>query len=229
MEKTKILVVEDEIIVALDIKDTLLSLGFEVTGLATNYEEAIESFHACRPDILLTDIYLEESQNGIEIVKTIQKLDAVPVIYLTAYSDEQTITKAAKTNPVNYIVKPFRRDDLKSAIILGLYKATHTTQIHAEIHCKPLGDHYYFDEIEKILYFQTVPIKLGPKEKALLSLLVEAKGNVVSFSTIEHFVWPEKSVTDSTLRALIYRLRTKLKPEFIETIPSVGCRLITPL
>lgn len=225
MEKTKILIVEDEAISAMEIEDALTELGFEVTDNVATYDEALESFAANKPDILLTDIYLEDSQNRIEIVKTIQKIDQVPVIYLTAFSDEDTINNAAKTNPVHYLVKPFKRDDLKSTILLGLYKARNAHVTHENIHGKPLGRNYYFDEEEQELYYQTRSIKLGIKEKDLLGILVANVGRTIPLKVIEDKIWPDAPVSDGALRNLLYRLRSKIYPELIETIPMQGCRL----
>ena len=123
MEKTKILIVEDETIVALDIKNALLKLGFEVTDMVTNYDDALRSASQKKPDILLTDIRLENSKNGVEIAKDIQKIHPTPIIYLTAFSDDETIIEAARTSPMGYMLKPFNRDELKSNILLAVRRS----------------------------------------------------------------------------------------------------------
>ena len=122
MNNTKILIIEDETIVALDIKRIVKNLGYEVTDTVTNFESAINSVEKNRPDIILSDINLNSDKNGIDIIETIQKKDFIPTIYITAYSDELTIQRAIKTNPMGYILKPFRKDDIKSALLLTIYK-----------------------------------------------------------------------------------------------------------
>ncbi len=229
MEKTKILIVEDETIVALDIKNALIKLGFEVTGMVTNYDDALKSAKSNRPDILLSDIRLENSKNGIEIAQEIQKIAPTPIIYLTAFSDDETISDAIKTNPISYMIKPFKRDELKLNILLAKYKMTKSNEVTIPNDCIKLGFGFYFHEKDKILYFENMSIKLSQKEKELLSILIDAKGQIVTLETLEYLLWSEKPVSSSTLRTLLYRLRAKLEHKLIETIPSVGCRLVPHL
>ena len=89
-----------------------------------------------------------------------------------------------------------------------------------------IGNGYYFDIYHQSLFYQDIPMKLGLKEKKLLTILLEARGNIVSFDQLIYEIWSEETVSDSTLRTLIYRLRTKLEHRLIETIPSFGCKLI---
>lgn len=225
MKKTKILIVEDETIVALDIKHALIHLDFEVTDMVTNYDDAMASAYKNIPDLLLTDIHLEHSKNGIEIARDIQNISSIPIIYLTAFSDDLTISEAVKTEPMSYMLKPFKRDELKSNIMIAIYKMNQSKEKKIPKNCIKLGFGFYFDQKGKILYFEDIPIKLSPKEKEFLSVLVEANGKLVTFETLEHFIWPEVTVSESTLRTLIYRLRTKLEHKLIETIPSSGLKL----
>lgn len=229
MKKTKILIVEDETIVALDIQHALIRLNFEVTDMVTNYDDALQSAKNKIPDILLTDIRLKNSKNGIEIAKDIQKIAQIPIIYLTAFSDDETIREAVKTDPISYMLKPFKRDELKSTILLAIHKISQSKQGQIPNNCKKLGLGFYFHEQDKILYFDNIVIKLSQKEKELLSVLIEAKGQIVTLNTLENFIWSEGAVSNSALRTLLYRLRAKLEHKLIETIPSVGFRLIPSL
>lgn len=225
MNKIKILVVEDETIVALDIKSALEKLNFEVTNCVTNEKETLLSISKEVPDIILMDIYLENSKDGIQITKEIQKIQNIPVIYLTAYSDEDTINKAIETNPVGYLLKPFKREELKSTILLAFYKINQSNKLNITNNCIDLGFNYYYDIKNQILFYKNIPIKLSLKEKHLLTILVEAKGSLISFIEIEYLIWPDGSVSNSALRTLIYRLRSKLEYKLIETLPSIGCKL----
>ncbi len=225
MNKTKILIVEDEIIVALDIKNTIIKLGFQVTNTVTNNIDAINSVKEETPDIILMDINLENSKSGIETAIDIQRIKDIPIIYLTAYSDDVTITKAIKTNPIGYLLKPFKREELKSTIMLGLYKIGKKEQSAINNNCVPIGSEYYYDSINNNLYYKDTPIKLSVKERHLLKILIEGKGKIITFEEIEYSIWPESPISNSTLRTLIYRLRVKLEYKFIETIPAFGCKL----
>lgn len=225
MKKAKVLIVEDETIVALDIKSVLIELDFEVTDFVKNHDKAIVSVLDNKPDIILMDINLKNSKDGIETVKDIQLIENIPIIYLTAYSDELTINRAIKTNPISYLLKPFKREELKSTILLGLYKINQSNHIKIKNNCIYLGYNYYFDLENGILFYNNIPIKISTNEKKLLTILVEARGSIISLREIEYYIWPDSSVSNSTIRTLLYRLRSKLEYKLIETIPSIGFKL----
>ncbi|WP_321312767.1 response regulator [Halarcobacter sp.] len=220
-----ILVVEDQTIVALDIKKTLESLNFKVTAIASDYNTALNSVRINKPDLILMDINLGSGKDGIETIEKIHTIEKIPVIYITAFSDEITIERAIKTEPICYIIKPFKREELKSNIQLGLYKIKKETKENVspkEIH---IGLDYYYNFQENNLYFKNFPISLSKKENLLLRILIEAENKIVPFKEIEERIWPNTEVSTSTLRTLIYRLRSKLEHKIIETIQKVGCRL----
>ena len=227
MPKTKILIVEDESIVALDIKRILTNLQYEVTNMASDYFSAIQSIQENRPDIILMDINLGKGKDGIQTVEDIQINHNIPVIYITAYGDENTINRAVATNPMGYLLKPFKKDEIKSIILLTLYKLNQINDFNKNINHHNLGSNYYYDLDNEILFYKNNPLKLSIKERKLLTILVEAKGRIVSFREIEYILWPDSPICDSTLRTLIYRLRTKLEYKIIETISSVGCKIIS--
>jgi PAS domain S-box-containing protein len=118
----KILIVEDEIIVAWDIKETLEKLGHTVVDLAISGEEAIRSVTSDRPDLVLMDIRLEGEMDGIVAGDEIYRNLSIPVVYLTAHADEFTLERATKTNPFGYIVKPFHAKSLQSTVKVALQR-----------------------------------------------------------------------------------------------------------
>jgi PAS domain S-box-containing protein len=122
MNKVTILIVEDESIVAADLESRLRRLGYEVAGIATGGEAAIDLTGRLRPQLVLMDIRLEGAMDGIEAAEAIRRRDDVPVIYLTAYSDPATLARAKLTGPFGYILKPFEERDLATQIELALYK-----------------------------------------------------------------------------------------------------------
>lgn len=225
MSVERILIVEDETIVALDIKNALKKLGFEISGIASNAKDALESIEKSKPDIILMDINLEGEKDGIELAYDILKQDDIPIIYLTAYSDDETVKKALTTNPVGYLVKPFKLEELKCTIRLGLHKKTQIDFNAEDKSTEYLGEGFSFDFDDEILYLDKMPIKLSTKEKKLLKLLYGSKNNIVPMHTIEYTIWPDELVSQSTVRTLLYRLRTKLNHKLIETIPSFGCKI----
>jgi len=224
MNNVKILIIEDEAIVALDIKRIINNLGHDVVDIVSSFEDAIKSVKKNSPQLIFSDINLGKEKDGIDIIEEIQKEKFIPVVYLTAYSDEETIQRAIKTNPLGYILKPFKKEDIKSTLLLSIYKLKTQTFDNNNSYEK-LGFDYFYDLENEILFFKSEPIKLSLKEKKLLTILVEAKGNIVSFKYLEYILWPDAPISDSTLRTLIYRLRTKLNYKIIDTISSIGCKI----
>lgn len=118
----RILVVEDEHIVAMGIKKMLKNLGYIVTGVASSGKDAISKAESTFPDVVLMDIMLKGDMDGVEAAKEIRERFDVPVVYLTAYSDSKILERAKKTEPFGYIVKPFDEKDLHSSIEVALHK-----------------------------------------------------------------------------------------------------------
>src|SRR4051812_29579950 len=116
MAKTKICIVEDEILIAMDIASTLRELGYDVTEIASNYTTAIEIIEAEKPDLILLDIQLDGHKDGIDLAWKVKKEYDIPFIFLTANSDAATLEKAKPVNAQGYLVKPFRGTDLHTSI-----------------------------------------------------------------------------------------------------------------
>ncbi|APQ15981.1 LytR/AlgR family response regulator transcription factor [Maribacter hydrothermalis] len=114
----RILIVEDDMIIGANLSIQLTSLGYEVTAIIPRGEEAIMHIREQSPHILLMDINLKGSLNGIETVKIIQKAKDIPIIYLTANSDDATFEKAKETQPKAFITKPFNKVSLQRTIAL---------------------------------------------------------------------------------------------------------------
>ena len=117
-----ILIVEDEIIVAKDMQVKLEKLGYTIIDIVSTGEDAIPHTEKTPPDIVLMDIRLEGKMDGIQAAETIRNQYDIPVIYITAYGDEDTFTRAKITEPFGFILKPFEIRELHSNIEIALYK-----------------------------------------------------------------------------------------------------------
>ena len=122
MTQTRILVVEDESIVAADIQDRLESLGYEVPATVASGEKAVEKAGVLRPDLVLMDIQLNGRMDGVVAADQIRLRFGIPVIYLTANADHPTVQRAKVTEPFGYVIKPFEERELHTAIEVALYK-----------------------------------------------------------------------------------------------------------
>lgn len=132
MTKANVLVVEDEFIVSKDIQSSLKKLGYNVVGAAPSGEKALEILETEQPDVVLMDIMLKGEMNGIETAEIVKNQYSIPVIYLTAYADEATLSKAKVTEPYGYILKPFKEIDLHTSIEMALYKHKKELEVERE-------------------------------------------------------------------------------------------------
>ncbi len=122
MEPPRILIVEDEYIIANDIQASLEDMVYTVCAIVSTGEEAIEKIEIENPDLVLMDIMLKGNMDGIEASELIRSKFDVPVVYLTAYADENILQRAKVTEPMGYLLKPFKDSELRSTIEVALYK-----------------------------------------------------------------------------------------------------------
>jgi DNA-binding NarL/FixJ family response regulator len=158
--KPSILIIEDEVLIANDIRAHLLKLGYTVAGIAYNSDKASDMMHSRSFDFAVVDINIGGSRDGIQIAELINEKYKKPFIYLTSYSDPQTLARAQTTLPYGYIVKPFAEKDLAATISMALYKFEQEND----------------DEVpdrEKINNFYG--INLSEKEYEVLGFLLEGK------------------------------------------------------
>ena len=118
----RILVVEDELIIAEDIRTKLTSLGYNVTGMAMTADEAEQSLAAERPDLVMLDILLKGERDGIDLARTIRDHYRIPFIFLTSHADRDTVERASKVMPDGYLLKPFTDKDLFAAIEVAIFR-----------------------------------------------------------------------------------------------------------
>ncbi|HQO39278.1 MAG TPA: response regulator, partial [Spirochaetota bacterium] len=121
-ETKRILIVEDQLIIGLDLRLMLESLGYQITGIVGSGEECIEAVRREKPDLVLMDIMLSGEIDGIFTAELINREFDVPIIYLTAHSDENSLVRANLTEPYGYIVKPIDEKYLYSAIEIALHR-----------------------------------------------------------------------------------------------------------
>jgi DNA-binding LytR/AlgR family response regulator len=124
----KILIVEDEMLIAANIANQLETLGYEVVGIIPRGEEAVKVVQNEKPDLILMDINLKGELNGIEAAKKIQQDGQIPIIYLTANNDDAHFERAKGTNPYAFISKPFKKLDLQRALELAFVRIIQESQ-----------------------------------------------------------------------------------------------------
>lgn len=247
MKKNSIMVVEDESIIALNIKETLFELGYDVLGIASNIKKALKLLEEGRPDLILMDVFLKDGDNGVELAKMINAKYEIPIIYLTANSELRTIAHAGESSPYGYLVKPFKATDLQSNIEIALQRfkqdqsqksqldsiknlnvSLQTKILESEtphMQLIALKDGYMFDREEKILYNGEKTISLTQREKKVMDTLCANVGHVTSIEQIEAAVWSEEPAGYAALRSLLFRLRAKLPEGMITNTSGSGYKI----
>ncbi|MGD9970308.1 MAG: response regulator [Sulfuricurvum sp.] len=245
--KAKILIVEDESIIALNIKEILNSQGYEVIGIAPDGAKAFELLERKTPDLILMDITLKNREDGIDVAERITRQLDRPIVFLTANDKEKTIDRAIGIRPYGYVLKPFKEAELKTAVEIALKSFernrkllnridTITSEYSTLQNCLSLEQHaksrfvalkhgYVFDNDETSLMLAGEEIILNDKEKKFLKLLVKYLGKTVSVEQIEDYVWNGELVGEGALRSLIFRIRQKLPKDLITCYSKIGYKL----
>jgi PAS domain S-box-containing protein len=167
-ESPKILIVEDEPIVALDEKKQVESFGYKVLDIVTTGEEAVVEIEKTLPDLVLMDINLEGKMDGIEVAEALKERFDIPVVFITAHSEVDTLQRAKITAPYAYLIKPYREKDLKVAIEIALYKSKMERQLRR-----------YRDHLEELVRERTLELKKANLElKKEISERKEAENNL---------------------------------------------------
>jgi len=244
MQKHTIIIIEDDEITALNLKLSLQKHSYDIIAICDNAMDAKEKIKTFKPSLIIIDISLQESNDGIELAKIIRKKYGIPFIYLTSYSDDNIISKAIKTEPYGYIVKPFDPSSLHATIQMAIFKFDMENKRNKELQNSNLDK----DELEKLLYskrdtrqplvkfandyhidiekneifYKKEKLKLTKKESKILKLLVAKIGNIISFAQAIAYVWEEHGATENSIRTLVWRLRSKLPTDIIKNASGIG-------
>ncbi len=244
MKEKKILIVEDEEVSALHLKISLKKHGYKILAITDNLQDAINKIKVYMPNIVIIDISLQDSDDGIKLARIIRQKYHIPFIYLTSHSDEEIIKDASKTEPYGYIIKPFDPSGLHATLQMALYKYDNEKKQEENINIlkqqkqnlekllyskkklsQPLmsfsGD-YQLNINTNEVYYHNKKIKLTKKENAFIKLLVAQLGLVVEFEQAVNYIWSQDGATQNSIRTLVWRLRAKLPTDIIKNASGAG-------
>ncbi len=215
----KVGIVEDEPIVAAFVEQIATKKGHTVVFSTDCDIEALKLIREKAAELIFLDINLKGKKEGIALAQKIATdptlSGKIAIIYITAYSDNDTLMQASKTKPCNFIAKPFGEKELEIALALATQKRLQKENIQFSA-----GYSYSFQE--KKLVKDGVTIKLTNNERKLLETLLKSSNHLVSNEQLLYEVWEEKLVTESTLRDTVYRLRKKIPDIELENIAKIG-------
>jgi DNA-binding NarL/FixJ family response regulator len=188
MAKIRILIVEDEPLVAADIAGLLDAINFESAGIAYDGKKALEMIETLKPDACLLDINLESDLDGIAVAHEINKRFKIPFVFLTSHSDRGTIEKVKETRPAGYILKPFDEHDLLTSLEIAMFNHMNTRSI---------GDALTLEFVNS-----KIPTALSEREFEILNLVRQGKTNRV--------ISEELFVSINTIKTHLLRIYDKL-------------------
>jgi class 3 adenylate cyclase len=218
----KVLIVEDENIIAIDIKASLQKLGCKVTGVVSRGEKAIQHVERDKPDIILMDISLAGELDGIQAAEIISRKYNIPVIYLSALTDDETLKRARVTEPFGYILKPFDERGLRTTIDMALYK--HKVETELKIRTKELEEEKI--KTDKLLHniFPAEIVKelkqygsVSPRHYKMISILFT---DFHKFTDIASSLSPQKLVYE--LNEIFTGFDTIIEKLGLEKLKTIG-------
>lgn len=244
MNEYSIIIVEDDEITALNLKLSLQKHGYKILAISNSLKDAKEQIAQYKPSLVVIDISLQESQDGIELAKIIRSSYSIPFIFLTSYSDDDIISEAIKTEPYGYIIKPFDPLSLHATIQMAIFKFDVENERYKELSSNKINEenlnkllyekrdvelpvvhfaqHYYIDLAKDEIYYKKERLKLTKKESSILKLLVAKLGDVVTFTQAVDYVWQDDKTTENSIRTLVWRLRSKLPTDIIKNASGIG-------
>ena len=203
MEKTRILIVEDEGLIARDIEDMVRNAGYEVCAVVGTGEDAVKKAETTHPDLILMDIILRGAMDGVEAAEKIREQFNIPVIYLTAHTDENTLERAKLTEPLGYTLKPVEQKELMTVMEMALYKHQMEIKLRERqswlstilqsigegvIATERFGNITFMNSVAEKLTGWTQRDSIGKPLTSVLHLVDEDTGKLVRVSIPELFV-----------------------------------------
>ncbi|WP_455757583.1 response regulator [Sulfurimonas sp.] len=219
----KIAIVEDEILTAMFIQETILDLNYEVVGIFDSHDAISNFLQTDKTDLVLMDIKINGKEDGIKSACTLkQKYPDLQTIFITSFTDSQTIQRAKKVSPLGYITKPINETHIEATLMVAdNYINKKSSECLNSVDISP----YRYNFKHQELYHDDKLIKLTENEISCIELLIYNKNYFVNQEIIIQKIWGLEDNRISSLRELIYRLRKKIPFIEIQNISKKGYML----
>jgi len=216
----KILLIVEDHYPTRDLLKSTLEMLFKKVLVATNGVECLEQVKYQKPDLLITDIQMPK-KDGIECIEEIRSEDfKLPIIVISAYSDDVYLLKAANLNIQGYLLKPLDMEELEHTLtkIYNLFHSNSSIEINNELS---------YDYSNSVIIYQKNEILLTKKENGFFKILIENKTKIVSYEELEYELWGrnDEVMSINSLRTLVKKLRSKLPINIIKNISKTGYKL----
>ena len=217
LKPKNVMIVEDEVVTQRFLKDVLADLHVNVTGCVNSGEKILELLRTVQCDMILVDINIKGSLDGLRLAKRILDSYDVCIIFITAYSDKHTVDEAIELSPYGFIVKPFTKDEIEIAIKIG-YKRFILYQKHQKQYYKSqktddviFNAHLRYSLETSTLFYNDEALYLSKQQTKFIEFLCHNLNNVVSNEIICLEIWGERKIRNTSLRTLVYNIR-KITP-----------------
>jgi len=238
MNNYKIAIIDDDEITSLNLKISLQKYGYDVVCICDNAHDAFEEVTKTQPDILIIDISLQDSNDGIELAKRIKEKYDIPFIYLSSHSNEDIIEQAKQTKPYGYIVKPFNPNSIHATLQMALVHYSSNEEEAREndlieqskklLEAKATENEtvtfakdYMLDLNANKCYYKNKELRLSDAENAFLTFLVSHLGLIVTYEQVAQYI--ENEIKESvSIRSLAWRLKNKLDTDIIKDAEGIG-------
>jgi DNA-binding response OmpR family regulator len=206
----RVIIVEDESLTVRFIKGVLEKFGCTVMGYYDNGADAIEAVKCDRPDLILMDINIKGPMDGIQTTREILDIATIPIVFITAYNDTETLDEVFELVPHGFISKPFTDKELEVAVRLAylhfLMQQEKRSTLEERSMIK-LGENIYYDLERSVVMREKQPVQLAHLHGRLLKILAESHDRTVGYMQLLYEIWPDEEMSESSLRTLVYGLR----------------------
>ena len=212
-----IVIVEDEVITQRYLQDIFAQHDIHVSGCFSSAEETISHLKGLKCDMLLMDINIKGSIDGIQLARQLLKSYPIAIVFITAHNDDETLEEILELAPYGFIAKPFSSKDIIITIQIA-YKRYLTHMCSKNVkdiqNSKNvvINKKYHYSKNHDILYEDGNPVKLNQKQKLLIEILIDNLNHTVGYDILVDKIWEKDQIADSALRTLVYSLR-KMLPE----------------
>ncbi|RUM73512.1 MAG: hypothetical protein DSZ10_03115 [Sulfurovum sp.] len=227
-----VLIVEDEVITQRYLKDILTHYQIEEIVCVDNATDTLAELKEKRYDLILMDINIKGSTDGIQLARKILIDQEIPIVFITAHSDQDTFEEVLELSPYGFISKPFSAKDVAMTIQVA-YKRYMVQQNSNESSDKKetqvlhIDEHYKYSKTLKLLYRDNEVVKLGTKHQELINVLCANANTTVDYMTLTAAIWGSEEVSGSSLRTLVYMLRKQLPDLPLISHSKVGYSIVT--
>ena len=234
MLPSKVMIVEDELLLQRHIQNILKSFDVEVVGCYDNAADARAAITKDSCEMILMDINIKGSEDGIQFSRSILQQYDIPIVFISAYSDEETLEEVMELSPYGFVTKPFSAKDIEVAIAIAYKRFRMDKKKKTETPVKVIQEtkiiispEFYFDTESHTLYREDVPVQLNKKHVKLIETLATHCNQIVGYNNIIDAIWPDGVSADSSLRTLVYSVRQILPDLPIESHSKMGYALRT--